>query len=313
MDRRTRSISFALPGALLSFALPVFAANAGCAESVPIESPVGEVHHDTAYVPSETDIFSEAYSDSEPAALDEFRNELAPHGEWVDDPRLGTVWYPSRSEVGQNFTPYASHGRWAYGQGEYVWVSTLPWGWVTFHYGRWMFSGARGWAWVPGRRYAGAWVIWRTGPAGYIGWGPLPADWYWQNDVHVRTPKEMTLGFVYCHTQDLFAPSIAAKLVGMPEAVRAATNTRPYALPRRSASLAGAPHAPTPSELGIAGENWAIVPKPSPSLPRACLLPRPSGAHAAGSRPLLCSPPPRDKDWVVGAPQYIQPTALDTK
>jgi len=302
----------ASPSASLLSSLAVLALCAGCAEGVPIESPVGEIHHDRAFAPSETDIYAEAYSDAEPAALDEFRAELEQHGSWVDDARLGTVWYPSRDEVGRNFTPYATHGRWTYGQGEYVWVSTLPWGWVTFHYGRWMFSGTRGWAWVPGRRYAGAWVIWRTGPGGYIGWGPLPADWYWQNEVHVRTAKEMTLGFVYCHTSDLFARSIATKLVGMPDAVRAATSTRPYAMPQNS-SLATAPDAPSPAELGFPWENVAMAPTNDPSLQRAWRMARPSGAHAAGSRPLLGSPPPRLKEWVVGAPQYIQPTALDAK
>jgi len=121
------------------------------------------------------------------------------------------------------------------------------------------------------------------------------------------------LGFVYCHTPDLFAASIAQKLVGMPEAVHAATSTRPYALSQKSPSLATAPDAPAPSELGIAWENVAISPTNDPSLQRAWRLARPSGAHAAGSRPLLGSPPPHDKDWVVGAPQYIQPTALDVK
>jgi len=286
----------------------------GCAESTPpIESPVGEVHHDVHYTPNEADIFSEAYSDDEPGTLDEFRAELEPHGTWVDDPRLGTVWYPARDEVGANFTPYATHGRWTYGQGEYVWVSTFSWGWVTFHYGRWMFSGPHGWAWVPGRRYAGAWVIWRTGPSGHVGWGPLPASWHWQNDMPVRSSKEMTLGFVYCRASDLFAPSIAQKLIGLPDAVRVAAITKPYALPEKTSSLATAPDAPNPTELGIPWENVAFAPTNDPSLQRAWRMARPSGAHASGNRPLLGSPPPRLKEWVVGAPKYIQSSAIDTK
>ena len=58
------------------------------------------------------------------------------------------VLEPYFSPAGRDLGPglRATHGRWTYGQGEYVWVSTLSWGWVTFHYGRWMFSGARGWA-----------------------------------------------------------------------------------------------------------------------------------------------------------------------
>ena len=287
----------------------------GCASGIPeIESPVGEAHHETPhFVPSETDIFSEQYSDVDPSALDQFRAELEPHGSWEEDRRLGVVWYPSRAEVGANFTPYATHGRWTYGQGEYVWVSTLPWGWATFHYGRWMFSGPRGWAWVPGRRYAGAWVVWRTGSSGYVGWGPAPANWYWQNEVPVRTPKPTTLGFVYCKTSDLFAPAIATKLIGMPDVVRIATETKPYAWQEKSTSLAPMSNAPHPTEIGIPMESVAITPSNDPALQHAWLLARPGGARAAGVRPELGSDPPRLKEWVIGRPRYIQSSSNEGK
>ncbi|WP_394828594.1 DUF6600 domain-containing protein [Pendulispora albinea] len=285
----------------------------GCASTLPdIESPVGEVHHSVGYVPSETDIFAEQYSDTDPSALDQFRTELEPHGSWVDDPRLGTVWYPSRDEVGPEFTPYATHGRWTYGQREYVWVSTLPWGWVTFHYGRWMYSGARGWAWVPGRRYAGAWVIWRTGSSGYVGWGAAPANWYWQNEVPVRTPKPTTLGFVYCRTSDLFAASVASKLIGLPDVVNVATGTRPYNWQEHSPSMVPTTASPPPTELGIAEADVALTPANDASLQRAWLIARPGGARAAGVRPLLGTDPPRLKEWVAGRPRYIQPVAGNT-
>jgi len=293
----------------LSFALLV-----GCGGSVPeIESPVGEVHHGAQYVPSETDIFAEQFPDTDSSALDQFRTELESHGSWEDDPRLGTVWYPSRDEVGREFTPYATHGRWTYGQGEYVWVSTLPWGWATFHYGRWMFSGARGWAWVPGRRYAGAWVIWRSGEAGYVGWGPAPANWYWQNDVPVRTPNPTTLGFVYCRTSDLFAPSVASKLIGLPDVMKVATSTRPYAWQERSSSLVPTTASPTPAELGISPGDVVATPGNDTSLQRAWLIARPGGARAAGVRPLLGTDPPRLKEWVAGRPRYIQSSAAEAK
>ena len=45
-------------------------------------------------------------------------------------------------------------------------------GWAPFHYGRW-YRSHRGWAWVPGTRWAPAWVHWRECSTHY-GWAPLP-------------------------------------------------------------------------------------------------------------------------------------------
>jgi hypothetical protein len=54
-----------------------------------------------------------------------------------------------------------------------VWVSDEPWGWATYHYGRWANVDGTGWVWVPGYQWAPAWVSWRYG-GGYAGWAPLP-------------------------------------------------------------------------------------------------------------------------------------------
>ncbi|MCW5835602.1 MAG: hypothetical protein KIS78_24590, partial [Labilithrix sp.] len=122
------------------------------------------------------------YSDTDPSALTEFKPALEGHGVWVDDPSYGTVWVPSREEVGDDFQPYVTAGHWTYSEStDYVWVSDYSWGWAPFHYGRWVHLPGHGWAWIPGRRYAGAWVTWRVGPAGYgyVGWAPAPPAWYW--------------------------------------------------------------------------------------------------------------------------------------
>ena len=96
---------------------------------------------------------SDAYDDNDPAALTDFRQTLDAHGTWVDDPTYGTVWFPSPSEVGPDFTPYSSAGHWVYDT-DYAWVSDYSWGWVQFHYGRWVFIERRGWApW----RWGGRW------------------------------------------------------------------------------------------------------------------------------------------------------------
>jgi hypothetical protein len=63
-----------------------------------------------------------SYADTDPAALTEFREPLAPYGTWVDDPTHGTVWVPHTEVVGNDFVPYQTAGHWTYDD-EYVWVS----------------------------------------------------------------------------------------------------------------------------------------------------------------------------------------------
>ena len=43
------------------------------------------------------------------------------------------------------------------------------------------------WAWIAGRRYANAWVVWRTPEPDYyyVGWAPMPPYWYWSGGVAV--------------------------------------------------------------------------------------------------------------------------------
>ena len=50
--------------------------------------------------------------DTDPAAIDDFRDRLEPHGTWVDDPTYGTVWVPEVVAVGEDFQRYRTDGRW---------------------------------------------------------------------------------------------------------------------------------------------------------------------------------------------------------
>ena len=105
----------------------------------------------------------DTYSDTDPSALTEFRPALDGHGQWINDPTYGTIWVPNEGEVGTEFVPYTTAGHWTYDDAQnYVWVSDYSWGWAPFHYGRWVHV-RHGWAWIPGRTYAGAWVVWRDG------------------------------------------------------------------------------------------------------------------------------------------------------
>ncbi len=91
-------------------------------------------------------------------------------GQWSSNPQYGDIWIPTG--VRTDFVPYGTDGQWRPTDAGWYWQSSLPWGWLTFHYGRWVTVGGV-WAWVPGRMFAPAWVAWRHG-GGWAGWAPLP-------------------------------------------------------------------------------------------------------------------------------------------
>ncbi len=64
----------------------------------------------------------------------DFYDNLSPYGVWVYDPQYGDMWVP---DVDGNFRPYATRGHWVLTEYGNTWVSDYPWGWATFHYGRW--------------------------------------------------------------------------------------------------------------------------------------------------------------------------------
>ena len=55
----------------------------------------------------------------------EFYDQLAPYGTWVQDDYYGDVWIPN---VDQDFRPYATDGYWAQTEYGNTWVSDYPWG-----------------------------------------------------------------------------------------------------------------------------------------------------------------------------------------
>ena len=131
--------------------------------------------------------------------------DLDDHGSWSTVETYGSIWFPSRVDVG--WAPYR-HGRWAWiDPWGWTWVDNSPWGFAPFHYGRWAYVGSR-WGWVPGPRhvrpiYAPALVAFVGGSgfgvgisSGPVGWFPLgPRDvyvpWYrgsrnYFNNINVR-------------------------------------------------------------------------------------------------------------------------------
>ena len=99
----------------------------------------------------------------------DFYEPLGAYGRWVMVGAYGRCWIPARVEVG--WRPY-SNGYWQRTDAGWYWASEEPWGWATYHYGRWDFHTEFGWIWVPHTQWAPAWVCWREG-GGYVGWAPL--------------------------------------------------------------------------------------------------------------------------------------------
>lgn len=146
---------------------------------------------------------AQAQYDNTYISYNDFYQNLAPFGQWIEDQQLGFVWVP---DVDNDFRPYFTNGHWAMTNYGNTWVSDYVWGWACFHYGRWTYDAYYGWLWVPGSNWGPAWVSWRTGD-GTFGWAPLspehtlsaskneyncPKDWW----VFV-SPKYMYSGNYY--------------------------------------------------------------------------------------------------------------------
>ena len=232
-------------------------------------------------VGADTDTGPDAYDDNDPSALNDFRQALAPYGAWVDDPTYGTIWVPSPEAVGADFTPYVSAGHWVYGD-DYVWASDYPWGWAPFHYGRWVAIEGRGWSWIPGREYRGAWVAWSVDDAySYVGWAPLGPSFVWFGGVPVGFHGYWGPRWSYCPRGEVFAPRVGAHVVVGPSAVTIASRMRPYAV--AGVRVGG----PPPARLGY---DVSRIPRATavPGVERAQQFARPSSA-----RPLGASAPAR--------------------
>ncbi len=104
-------------------------------------------------------------------SVDQFAQPLAPYGSWVQENGV-QAFQPSSQIVGSDFVPYATNGQWAATTAGWEFQSSLPFGWATYHYGRWYQSPTYGWVWVPDTQWGPSWVEWRNG-GGYTGWAPL--------------------------------------------------------------------------------------------------------------------------------------------
>ncbi|MGC6566245.1 MAG: DUF6600 domain-containing protein [Akkermansiaceae bacterium] len=127
------------------------------------------------------------------ASVDEqfLRTSLSPYGTWYDSPEFGPVWQPAVCRE-PGWRPY-TRGRWVCTDLGWTWVSSEPFGWATYHYGRWTYIAHLGWIWVPGKTWAPNWCVWRSNDR-YIGWAPLPPH---------------TLGYGYNHWNSFNAGTLS--------------------------------------------------------------------------------------------------------
>ncbi|NUQ48227.1 MAG: hypothetical protein HUU22_19605, partial [Phycisphaerae bacterium] len=91
-----------------------------------------------------------------------FYESLAPYGEWIQLPPWGWVWSPY--DVDPDWRPYLL-GRWVWTECGWTWISSEPFGWATYHYGRWTYHPYHGWVWVPGYWAGSIWVPGYWSPA----------------------------------------------------------------------------------------------------------------------------------------------------
>ena len=101
-----------------------------------------------------------------------FYERLAPYGRWSEVNGYGYCWQPTISIAG--WRPYLD-GCWVWSEFGWAWQSNEPFGWATYHYGRWLNLASYGWVWVPGSAWAPAWVAWRQS-SDCVGWAPLPPE-----------------------------------------------------------------------------------------------------------------------------------------
>ncbi|HEY1691437.1 MAG TPA: DUF6600 domain-containing protein [Polyangiaceae bacterium] len=235
------------------------------------------------------------YADDDPSALTDFRSTLDPYGQWVDDPTYGTIWQPSTGVVGSDFAPYQTSGHWTYDDDDYTWVSDYDWGWVPFHYGRWVYANT-GWGWIPGRRYAGAWVSWRYGYGDwpYVGWGPMAPTWGWRGGYARGLGFTPATPYGFCASGNLFSPNLRAGMVDGGHAGMVAAHTQPWnsASPSVNGHVAANPsvNGPPPGVLGIPASTIAHGGSTARGVAQARAFAHPGTAVALGARAPSVSP-----------------------
>ncbi|MFN0128412.1 MAG: DUF6600 domain-containing protein, partial [Verrucomicrobiales bacterium] len=158
----------------------------------PQASSVAEKAQPVAPVPAAAEVPPpRATSAAETRDYHMFFEALAPHGRWLESEEYGWVWQPAAAgEV--EWRPY-TRGRWMDSDQGWAWMSDEPFGWATYHYGRWALLVDHGWIWVPGDIWAPAWVVWRRNEE-CVGWAPLPPETLYAEETTIGSEVEADYG-----------------------------------------------------------------------------------------------------------------------
>jgi len=129
--------------------------------------------------------------DNLPADLRYEAFDLDRSGKWVQVYYEGAyrkLWRPA--QVAAGWQPFTG-GRWTVWREDNVWIPGEPFGYVTHHYGNWVYTNSA-WYWAPpekGRTGAGSYSYWYPGRVSWIhssvdvGWVPLaPSEVYYSNN-----------------------------------------------------------------------------------------------------------------------------------
>jgi hypothetical protein len=139
-----------------------------------------------------------------------FYDNLASYGNWVQRPSYGWVWAPSA--VSASWQPYQS-GHWVATDQGWTWVTSEPYGWATYHYGRWYNDPEIGWSWVPGNEWAPSWVSFQEGN-NYIGWAPLPPSVTIASGFNGLVSVSLApAAYLFVPEREFLAPSLGAYYV----------------------------------------------------------------------------------------------------
>ncbi|MCH7826394.1 MAG: hypothetical protein IIC75_00235 [Bacteroidetes bacterium] len=122
-----------------------------------------------------------------------FHSELQSYGNWYKLNGGIKVWRPAN--VRSNWQPYR-YGRWFWTEDGWYWDSDEDFGFITYHYGRWYFDDYYGWVWVPGNRWAPAWVDWKY-DNDYIGWAPLSPYAEFSISIGIHFSNNFHYGYSY--------------------------------------------------------------------------------------------------------------------
>lgn len=144
-----------------------------------------------------------------------FYNKLEPYGDWIETGDYGYVFHPRQAESSR-WRPYTD-GRWVYTEAGWTWISEEPFGWATYHYGRWTRLHGIGWVWVPGNQWASAWVSWRKSPD-YVGWAPLPPEARFDQRTGIRNWSDSYYDvgpdqYCFVASREFGAPRVAQTLL----------------------------------------------------------------------------------------------------